>query len=130
MLLRMPTFQIAIDTEFCAAHAIELLGVKEPMHGHNWRVTAIIESTQLDDDGLVCDFHRADAELQRIIDPFRNQTLNDVPPFDTLNPSAEHVALHIANALDAAIGAMGAAKARVASVSVTEAPGCRAIVHL
>ena len=41
-LLPSPMFTIQVTHEFCAAHSIILLGTQEPIHGHNFKTTAII----------------------------------------------------------------------------------------
>lgn len=115
-------FTLSIEAEFCAAHAIVMRGVREPVHGHNWKVTAVVAGDRLDADGLLCDFHAVQAVLAAAIAPFHNGNLNDTPPFDRVNPTAEHVARHIAGALGKGLS-LGVA---VRSVRVTEAPGCAA----
>src|SRR5205823_5077536 len=92
-------FELTVDTEFSAAHALVIAGTREPVHGHNWRVTATIAGTKLDQDGLLCDFHSVEAALNEVIAPFCNQDLNQTRPFTDINPSAENVARHIATEL-------------------------------
>lgn len=117
-------YTIAITHEFCAAHALVISGTSEPVHGHNFRVTATIEGTELDADGLLCDFHTAHDVLLSVCEPFENADLNATEPFDKVNPSAEQIALVIAEAMADRLDGSLAPAARVASVSVTEAPGC------
>lgn len=117
-------FTITVTHEFCAAHTLSIAGAQEPIHGHNFVTKATIAGDTLDGDGLLCDFHTVHAVLIEICDPFTNQNLNDTPPFDTLNPSAEHIAKHIADQLAARLDDALAPSARVHSVSITEAPGC------
>ena len=119
-------FHIQVTHEFCAAHSIVLLGKPEPIHGHNFRVTATIAGSSLDAEGLLCDFHLVEQTLTQICQPFTNANLNDTPPFDHLNPTAEHIARHIANELAAKLDDSLAPRARVQSVSITEAPNCLA----
>lgn len=119
-------YEISVEAEFCAAHAITIAGTREPIHGHNWRVTAIIGGDRLDADGLLCDFHTVHQTLGEIVEPFHNRNLNEVPPFDTTNPSAELVARHIADELGRRLGRALEPHARVRSVRVTEATGCAA----
>ncbi len=104
-----------------------IAGEREPLHGHNWHVTATIAGEKLDPDGLLCDFHTVHGALQEIIAPFENRNLNEVEPFDLVNPSAENVARHIAAELGARLDEGLAPHAAVAAVSVTEATGCRAV---
>lgn len=102
-------------------------GVRETTHGHNWRVEVVIRGTTLDPDGLLCDFHTVEAMLEQVIEPFQNADLNRVDPFKTLNPSAENVAKHIAVSLAELLDSSLAPHAKVGGVSVTEAPGCKAL---
>lgn len=95
------------------------------MHGHDFRVTVTLAGATLDSDGLLCDFHDVEARLGEIVRPFRNADLNATPPFDAINPSAEQIARHIGDALASSLGHQ--IPARVESVAVTEATGCRAI---
>ncbi|CAN0212836.1 unnamed protein product, partial [Chrysoparadoxa australica] len=92
-------FKIQVTHEFCAAHTISILGNQEPIHGHNFKTTATIIGDALDDDGLLCDFHTVQDQLIQITEPFTNNNLNETPPFDQLNPTAENLAKHIADRL-------------------------------
>lgn len=122
-------YEITVEREFCAAHALTVSGIREPVHGHNFRVVVTIAGERLDDDGLLCDFHTVNAVLKDVCRPFVNANLNEVRPFDTVNPSAEHIARHIGDALAERLDAALAPAARVASVSVSETTGCRAVYH-
>ncbi len=120
-----PVFELTIQREFCAAHAIVIRGLREPVHGHNWRVSLTVRGPKLDDDGLLCDFHSLERDLDDILGPFDNQDLNATPPFDRINPTAERVAEHVAKSMRSRLPE-GVA---IASVSVTEAPGCLATIR-
>ena len=119
-------FTVQVTHEFCAAHSIVLLGEPEPIHGHNFRVTATIAGEQLDSEGLLCDFHLVEQTLLQICKPFTNNNLNEVSPFDTLNPTAEQIAKHIADRLADQLDTPLSPRAKVHSVSITEAPNCLA----
>lgn len=117
-------FRLTVQAEFCAAHAITIRGEREPVHGHNWRVEAVVEGPGLDADGLLCDFHAVEAALREVIGPLDNADLNEA--LAGINPTAENVARAICEGLASRLGGVLAPEARVARVSVTEAPGCRA----
>lgn len=119
-------FTIQVTHEFCAAHSIILLGAQEPIHGHNFKTTATIIGDQLDKEGLLCDFHLVEQTLIQICQPFTNNNLNTTPPFDTLNPTAEHIAQYIADQLADQLDTTLAPRAKVHSVTITEAPNCLA----
>lgn len=118
-------YSVEIEREFAAAHAIVLGGVRERVHGHNWRVVASIGGGRLDDEELLCDFHLVEGLLGAIVAPFANGDLNATPPFDRVNPTAEAVARHIGRELARGLAAPAPAL-RVEWVRVTEAPRCTA----
>lgn len=128
-------FELSVRAEFCAAHSLTIGGKAEPLHGHNWRVTAVVEGRRLDSGGLLCDFHLIERALHKVIKPWSNANLNETPPFTTRsraihNPSAENVAAHIADELSRGLSRTLPPGVRVASVTVTEAPGCAATYRL
>jgi 6-pyruvoyltetrahydropterin/6-carboxytetrahydropterin synthase len=118
----MARYELTLRTEFCAAHAIVMNGEREPVHGHNWRVTVVVGGDELDEDGLLCDFHAIERELARIVAPFQNADLNATAPFDEINPTAERVAQHIGESIARTLPA----GVELVRASVTEAPGCEA----
>lgn len=123
-------FEITVEAEFSAAHAIVIAGEREPLHGHNWHVIATVAGDKLDGDGLLCDFHTVEGMLLEITSRFHNRNLNEVSPFDKVNPTAELVAKHIGDELASSLNQALAPHAWVSSVSVTEAARCRAIYKL
>jgi 6-pyruvoyltetrahydropterin/6-carboxytetrahydropterin synthase len=131
-------YELTVEAEFCAAHALVIAGVREPTHGHNFRVTVTLAGPVLDPDGMLVDFHAVERRLREILGPWQNADLNAAAPFGGpkgLNPSAEHIARTIAEGLEAGmtevVGAgdrrSGADRPRVAAVRVTEAAGCAAV---
>lgn len=123
-------YELSIETEFCAAHAILIGGVREAVHGHNFRVTVVVGGPELNGEGLLCDFHAVQAALHPIISRLNNTNLNEIEPFDRVNPTAERIAWHIGEALKAKIGPTLPPGVGVRSVRVTESPGCAAVYWL
>ena len=119
-------YEITVDREFCAAHALEIQGTREPVHGHNFRVTVTVAGDELDSDGLLCDFHTVNAVLKDVCRPFVNANLNETPPFDRSIPTAELIAKLIGDAMTAHLGDALAPAATIAAVRVTETTGCAA----
>ena len=116
-------YELRVHRQFSAAHAIRMAGQMETLHGHDWRVQVQVVGDSLDADGLLCDFHALETAIDRVLARFHSRTLNDVPPFDRTNPTAELVARHVA---DEVAGTLPAG-VRLGSVSIGEAPGCEAI---
>ncbi len=118
----MPRHCLTLETVFSAAHAILLQGEREPLHGHDWRVTVRIGGETLDAEGLLVDFHKVQHDLREIVEPWHNRSLNEVEPFDRINPTAELVAQTIGERLTKTLPD----GVRLVSVRVTEAVGCAA----
>ncbi len=116
-------YELTIEHTFCAAHAILIRGTREPLHGHNWRVRLTVLGETLDADGLLCDFHELESLLCSVVAPFENANLNETPPFDRINPTAELIAQHIAESVASGLPE----GVRLSRVALTEAPGCEAV---
>jgi len=86
-------YQISVEQHFDAAHFLRgYRGKCEALHGHRFRVVARIEAPGLDDIGLAYDFKELKQHLADVISRFDHICLNDVPPFDQINPSSENIA--------------------------------------
>lgn len=86
-------YEITVEDHFSAAHALRRYqGKCERVHGHNYRVRVSLEGQQLDEAGLLMDFVEVRRLLKEILERLDHQWLNDVPPFDALNPTAENMA--------------------------------------
>ncbi len=92
-LMAVPVYEIAKDFVFSAAHQIRVHGGKcERLHGHNWRVRVHARASELNKIGMVIDF----ADLQKMVaevgQRFDHRNVNEVPPFDEVNTTAELLA--------------------------------------
>lgn len=120
-------FSITVETEFCAAHALVIAGAKEPLHGHNFHVWVTVEGPTLDADGLLCDFHAVERALRDVTGPLATRNLHETPAFSRVNPTAEHIARHIADEVGGRLAGVLPRGAGVSLVRVSEAPGCVAL---
>lgn len=115
-------YELAVERDFRAAHAVTVDGRRESAHDHTWHVAVVVAGPAVDSEGLLCDFHVVQRQLDLALEPLRGRDLNQTPPFDHVNPTAEMVARHLAEV----IGPRLPAGVALAGVSVTEAPGCTA----
>ncbi len=89
----MPTFEITVDESFAAGHALRgYKGKCENVHGHNYKVRVTLQGPDLDQVGLLYDFVHLKKVIKEVIGQLDHKFLNDYPPFDTVNPSAENIA--------------------------------------
>jgi 6-pyruvoyltetrahydropterin/6-carboxytetrahydropterin synthase len=95
-------FEATIEETFAAGHALRNYhGKCENPHGHNYRCEVAVAGEELDSAGLLVDFVELKKALHAVIDRLDHQWLNDVAPFDVLNPSAENMARHVYQELSA-----------------------------
>ncbi|MCF8081616.1 MAG: 6-carboxytetrahydropterin synthase QueD [Deltaproteobacteria bacterium] len=93
-------YELKIISDFAAAHQLrEFEGGCERLHGHNWKVEVHVKGTTLGEDGLLVDFREIKAETQKVLDQLDHRFLNELPPFQELNPSSENIARHILEGL-------------------------------
>jgi 6-pyruvoyltetrahydropterin/6-carboxytetrahydropterin synthase len=86
-------YQISVENHFDAAHFLRgYQGKCEALHGHRFRVVVSVESSVLDDVGMAYDFTELKRHLADILERLDHTCLNDIPPFDKVNPSSENIA--------------------------------------
>jgi len=89
----MAHYELMIETYFAAAHSLrDYPGDCARLHGHNWRVDLYVICEKLDNLGLAVDYKVLKRELKAALAAWDHYNLNDVAPFDTVNPSSENVA--------------------------------------
>ena len=127
-------YRLSIKSEFSAAHNLRgYKGKCENLHGHNWKVEAVISAQEVDKQGLVVDFHEIKIILKEILEELDHKYLNGLTYFKKNNPTSENLAKYIydkiSNHLPACPGK--AKRARVAGyqlkeVTVWESDNCSA----
>jgi 6-pyruvoyltetrahydropterin/6-carboxytetrahydropterin synthase len=116
-------FTISIETSFWASHQLVLPeGSKEPVHHHNWLVSAVVSSDRLNSMAVVMDFQELKAMVDDIVSEFDNMALNEISFFRQNNPSAENVAKYIYEKLRAKLPE----GVKLQNIRVVEEPGCAA----
>lgn len=89
-------YQITVEGHFDAAHALRgYKGKCERLHGHRFRVLARVKTGRLNKIGLAYDFTELKARLAGVLARFDHTSLNDISPFDGINPSSENIAATI-----------------------------------
>lgn len=113
-------YEISVEQEFEAAHYLRgYRGKCENMHGHHFRVIARLRTRKLDRVGIAYDFTILRDQLGQILARFDHTCLNDVAPFDEVNPTSENIASSVYRELQALIKGKGVA---LSSVQVWESP--------
>ena len=93
-------YELVVEQHFEAAHFLRgYKGKCENLHGHRYSIVVRLKTAKLNEIGLAYDFTDIKGHLKEIMGRFDHICLNDVPPFDKINPSAENIATTIYNEL-------------------------------
>ena len=119
-------YRVSVHDYFSSAHQLKgYRGKCESVHGHNWKVELEVEGDTLDDIGMLVDFRTMKDVLKKVIDELDHRMLNEIEPFNKINPSSELLAKHIfhkvRDALDAGV--------KVSSITVWESENSRAVYY-
>lgn len=116
-------WRLTVRSQFSAAHALRhYQGKCERLHGHNFAVELHVEGDTLaEDTHMLVDFSVLKDALAHALAPLDHLLLNEISPFDNLNPSSEQLARYIALAAAQFLRGCPAAKhVRVVGAAVSE----------
>ena len=114
-------FEVTIEETFAAGHALRnYRGKCENVHGHNYRCQVTLEGRELDSVGLLVDFVELKKVVHAVLDRLDHQWLNEFPPFDVLNPSAENMARYFYREISALLKARTGGRVCVKLVKLWE----------
>lgn len=92
----MNMYELTVKGRFAAAHSLRnFKGRCEDLHGHNWLVEVVVRGNQLDEADLLMDFGELKKIMNQALDQLDHKHLNEIPPFDQINPSSENIARHL-----------------------------------
>ncbi len=111
-------FEVSVEYTFAAGHALRgYKGKCENVHGHNYKVQLAIAGEELDSTGLLVDFVEVRKKIKDLVERLDHRFLNDLAPFDKLNPSAENIAKYFCDELQPPVQKRGL---RVSAVTIWE----------
>lgn len=115
-------FEVTVEASFSAAHHLRgYAGKCANNHGHNFRVRATVEGERLDEVGMLIDFGVLKGWLREICERYDHASINEIEPFDRLNPTTENLARTVAEELNERLRAHPSGReVRVAQVWIQE----------
>lgn len=117
-------YEVTVKTGFSAAHQLRYYdGKYENLHGHNWTAIVTVETKELDKIGLGVDFVILKKNVADILSRLDYKNINEVPPFDAENPSAENISRWLFGELATLINS---GNARLKRVEIKEFDDCGA----
>ena len=125
-------FEICVEHTFAAGHALRNYhGKCENVHGHNYRVQVAVSGPDVDENGLLFDFSELKKRLRAASEYLDHQFINELKPFDEINPSAENIARYVYEELAKGLaGANDRAPVRISQVRVWETDDAAAVYRL
>lgn len=116
-------YELSVKGHFDAAHSlIGYPGECKNLHGHTWDVEVTVVGSELDGIDIIYDFKDLKADLASALEPLDHAYLNEIPPFDTLSPTAENLARVLYDALFDRVSAATDARVSLKEVTVWESP--------
>ncbi len=92
---------LKVVSHFAAAHRLlNYKGKCESLHGHNWKVEVEVFAKNTDHEGMVIDFKELKDLIKQCLVRLDHTYLNEIPPFDKINPTSEHIANYLFHQLE------------------------------
>ncbi len=86
-------YTLKIAADFASAHTLrDYPGDCNRMHGHNWKIEVEVVAEQLDAMGMGVDFKVIKNATRALAKQLDHRYLNDIEPFNKVNPTAENIA--------------------------------------
>jgi 6-pyruvoyltetrahydropterin/6-carboxytetrahydropterin synthase len=118
----VPAYTLRVTARFEAAHHLtSYKGAPEAVHGHSWQVEAVLETADLDAEGMAWDFVEIQGALRDLAARLDHRDINTVPPFDRVSPTTERIAAWLFAELKGRLPG-----APLAAVTLWEGPNCSA----
>ena len=94
-------YTVAVKRDFVAQHFLigGDWGAENERHSHHYAVEVRLEGAALDEHGYLVDIVAVEGALGEMQARYRDRTLNELPEFAGLNPSLEHFARILGQAL-------------------------------
>jgi 6-pyruvoyltetrahydropterin/6-carboxytetrahydropterin synthase len=114
-------YEVTVEAGFSSGHYLRNYhGRCENPHGHNYKVRVTLIGAALDATGLLLDFKMLKQVMRPVIDRIDHQMLNDLEPFNTINPSAENLAHYFWEQTSEQLAEMTAGRVRVKDCTIWE----------
>ena len=117
----LEVFEITVQAGFSSGHYLrDYYGKCENPHGHNYRVLVTLVGKELEPNGLLLDFKLLKQVLKPTVEFLDHQMINDLPPFTTVNPSAENLAKYFFDQTSSELHRMTEGRVRVKDCTIFE----------
>lgn len=94
-------YTLRVCRDFVAQHYLTVpdCGPENEWHSHHFQLEVVLEGEELNENGYLIDIVTLEDVLEKIVERYRDATLNDLPEFQGLNPSIEHFSRIVCSSL-------------------------------
>ncbi len=119
-------YQLTKSVQFDAAHQLrDYPGKCANLHGHTYKLEVCMAGEKLSELGMLYDFFDLKKLMQGIVETLDHQFINEIAPYDEINPTAENMAYQIYQTLKRQLLVQNPALS-LKHVQVWETPTCSA----
>ena len=88
-------YKLSTHLSFSSAHYLnDYEGSCAKIHGHNWKVQIEVSASRLNETGMALDFKDLSDIAWQVIGKYDHRIINELRPFDTINPTAENISCY------------------------------------
>jgi 6-pyruvoyltetrahydropterin/6-carboxytetrahydropterin synthase len=114
-------YEVTVEAHFSSGHFLrEYYGKCENPHGHNYRVLVTLAGADLERNGLLLDFKILKDILKPVVNYLDHHMINELPPFDVVNPSAENLAKYFFDETNSRLAEITGGRVRVKQSTIFE----------
>ncbi|MDB5082543.1 MAG: queuosine biosynthesis protein QueD [Chloroflexi bacterium] len=89
-------YQLTKSVTFDAAHLLRnYVGKCANLHGHTYKLEVAVAGEKVDEVGMLYDFFDLKKLMQGVVDQLDHRFINEIPPYNEINPTAENMAYQI-----------------------------------
>jgi 6-pyruvoyltetrahydropterin/6-carboxytetrahydropterin synthase len=105
----MARYTVTVIRDFVAQHFLfgADWGRENQLHSHHYKMEATFAGEELDQHQYLLDIAVVNVHTERLVDRYRDKTLNPLPEFEARNPSLELFARLLAEGLWASLAPQG-----------------------
>ena len=119
-------YQLTKSVQFDAAHQLrDYPGKCANVHGHTYKLDVCVAGEKLSEIGMLYDFYDMKKLIQGVVDQLDHHFINEITPYDEINPTAENMAYQIYQTLRHQLKAQNPLL-HLKHVQVWETPTCSA----
>ena len=114
-------YEVTVEAHFSSGHFLrEYYGKCENPHGHNYRVLVTLAGEELEHNGLLLDFKILKDILKPVVNYLDHHMINELVPFDVVNPSAENLAKYFFDETNSRLTEITKGRVRVKQSTIFE----------